>query len=88
MFAVWKVKRDAGKWKRSCRLSGATTASRCWGASSSQRGAAHRETTAEMLPVTCSTDMTPATISGPGYASKEHVRFRVTLSFKLRMYGT
>lgn len=89
MFAIWKVKREAGKWKRSCRLSGATTASRCWGASSSQQGAVHQETTAEMLPVTCCTDMTPAIISGPGYASKEHAVFFVTVfSFKMRMYRT
>lgn len=86
MFAVWKVKREAGRWKRSCLLSGATTAWRCWGASSSQQGAVRQETTAEMLPVTCCTDTTPAIISGPGYASKEHLMLSVTLfSFKMRM---
>ena len=88
VFAVWKVKRD-GMWKRSCRLSGATIAWPCWGASSSQQGAVHHETTAEMPPVTCCTDMTPAIISGPGYASTEHVVFDVTLfSCKLIKWRT
>lgn len=66
MFAVWKGKREAGKWKRSCQLSGATTAWRCWGASSSPQGAVHQGTTVEALPVTCCTDTTPAIIGGAG----------------------
>lgn len=73
MFAVWKVKREAGKWKQSCQLSGATTAWRCWGASSSLQGAVHQGTTVEALPVTGCTDTTPAIIGGPGHVSKEHL---------------
>lgn len=80
MFADWTVKQETGRWRRSCRPSGATTAWQCWGALSLLREAAHPGTTVETLPVTCCTDMTPATISGPGYCTKA-VLFFLTISF-------
>lgn len=89
MFAAWKVKRAAGKWKRSCRPSGATTALQCWGALSSPRGAVHQGTTAETLPVTCCLDTTPAIISGPGYGAEGRVMFVGTqFRFKTRIRVT
>lgn len=82
MFAGWTVKREAGRWKPSCRPSGATTAWRCWGTSFSLPAAARPGTTAEMLPVTCCTDTTPGTTSGPGYCTEEPVFFSLSNTFQ------
>ena len=71
MFAGWTVKQEAGKWKRSCLPSGATTAWQCWGALSSPLVAARQGTMGETPPVTCCTDTTLVTTSGPGYGTKE-----------------
>lgn len=73
MFAGWTVKQAAGRWKLSCQPSGATTAWQFWAASSSLLAAAHPGIMAETLLVTCYTDMTPVTTSGPGYCTKEPV---------------
>ncbi len=82
MFAGWTVKREAGRQKPSCQPSEATTAWQCWGASSSLPAAARPGTTAETLPVTCCTDTTPATTSGPGYCTKQPVPFFSSNTFQ------
>lgn len=69
MFLGWTVKQEPGRWKLNCQPSEATTAWQYWGASSSLLVGARRGTTVETLPVTCCTDTTRATTSGPGYCS-------------------
>lgn len=82
------MKWEPGRWKLSCRPSGVTTAWRYWEASSSLPAAARQGTMVETLPVTCCTDTTPATTSGPGYCSKEPVPFFLWSTFNLQMKFT
>lgn len=88
MFVGWTMKREPGRWKLNCQPSEATTAWQYWGASSSLLAAAHRGTTVETLPVTCCTDTTRATTSGPGYCSKEPVLSFLPNGFSLHVKFT
>ncbi|XP_030281114.1 kelch-like protein 36 isoform X4 [Sparus aurata] len=65
MFAGSTVKQEAGSWKQNCQLSGATIPWQCWGALSLLQEAALAGTMMETLLVTCCTDMTLATMTGP-----------------------
>ena len=83
MFAGWTVKQEAGRWKQNCQLSGATTPWQCWGALSLLQEAALPGTMVETLPVTCCTDTTLATMSGPRYCTTRSILFSLSIIIQL-----
>lgn len=82
MFAGSTVKQEAGSWKQNCQLSGATIPWQCWGALSLLQEAALAGTMMETMLVTCCTDMTLATMTGPRYYTTESILFSLSIIFQ------